>query len=212
MLTDNDKLRARFRENDLVMTGKRKPISGPIIRMNRTTATIQCDSSGDEYLVPFELLNHQNPAQSRDAAQKIEAVDVLAAGLLDKFELNGWIFRLDHSTRRAGCCNYRDRKISIAFGLACNATDEDIRDTLLHEIAHALVGKKHNHDAVWQAKANEIGCSAERTHRLVFSPPRYHVTCTSGCWKQTAERRNRRLVCRKCGGKLIYSPYNAQTV
>ncbi len=211
MLTETDKLRARFRENDQVMTGKRKPVFGLILRMNRTTATVRCDRSGDEYRVPFELLTHQDPAQSRDAAQKIEAVDALAADLLAKFELSGWIFRLDYSTRRAGCCNYRDRTISVAFDLARNAADEGILDTLLHEIAHALVGKRHNHDAVWQARAREIGCSGERTHRLVFSPPRYRDTCASGCWKQTAERRNRRLVCRKCGGKLIYSPYSAQT-
>jgi len=209
MLTDTDKLRARFRENDWVMTGKRKPIFGPIVRMNRTTATIQCDSSGDEYLVPFELLKHINPEQSKDATEKIEAIAALANDLLQEFELNDWIFRFDHSTRRAGCCNYHDKKISIASNLARNASGEDIRDTLLHEIAHALVGKKHNHDPVWKAKAKEIGCSGERTHQLVFSPPRYHVTCENGCWEHTAERRNHRLLCRTCHGKIIYSPYKA---
>lgn len=207
MLTDTDKLRAQFQVNDPVVAGKRKRIFGPIIRMNRTTATIRCDNSGDEYLVPFELLEHQDPAQRKDATQKIEAIASLAADLLNEFNLTNWTFHFDHSTRRAGCCNYHDKKISIASDLARNASDEDIRDTLLHEIAHALVGKKHNHDSVWKAKAKEIGCSGERTHRLVFSPPRYHVTCENGCWKQTAERRNRRLVCRTCHGKLIYSPY-----
>jgi predicted SprT family Zn-dependent metalloprotease len=207
MLTDTDKLRARFRENDQVMTGKRKPIFGPIIRMNRTTATVQCDSSGDEYLVPFELLEHLDPAQSNDTTKKIEAIDALATHLLKEFKLTDWSFRFDHSTRRAGCCNYRDQQISIAFDLARNASDKDIRDTLLHEIAHALVGKQHNHDPIWKAKAKEIGCSGERTHRLVFSPPRYHVTCENGCFKHTAERRNHRLVCRTCRGKLIYSPF-----
>ncbi len=209
MQTNTDKLRARFQENDQVMTGKRKPIFGSIIRMNRTTATVRCDSSGDEYLVPFELLEHINPAQSKDATQKIEAIAALAHNLLQKFQLNDWIFHFDHGTRRAGCCNYRDKRISIACNLARNASDEEIRDTLLHEIAHALVGKNYNHDAVWRTKAKEIGCSGERAHRLTFSPPRYHVTCENGCWKRTAERRNRRLVCRTCRGKLIYSPYVA---
>lgn len=211
MLTDTDKLRARFCENDQVMTGKRNPISGLILRMNRTTATVQCNRSGDEYLVPFERLEHLDPAQSKDAVQKIEGIDALATGLLKQFQLNDWTFCFDHGTRRAGCCNYRDRKISISFNLALNASDEEIRDTLLHEIAHALVGKKYNHNSVWRAKAKEIGCSGERTHRLTFSPPRYHVTCENGCWTRTAERRNRRLVCRTCRGKLIYSPYAAPT-
>jgi predicted SprT family Zn-dependent metalloprotease len=211
MLTETDKLRARFRENDQVVTGKRKPIFGPIIRINRTTATVECDSSGDQYLVPFELLEHLDPAKSQSSTHKIEEIDALATGLLKQFQLNDWTFCFDHSTRRAGCCNYRNKKISIAFDLARNASDEEIRDTLLHEIAHALVGKKHNHDLIWQAKAQEIGCSGERTHQLTFSPPRYHVTCENGCWTRTAERRNPRLVCRTCRGKLIYSPYTAQT-
>lgn len=208
MLTNIDRLRARFQVNDPVVTGKRKPIFGPIIRINRTTATVRCDRSGDEYFVPFELLEHLDPAQSKDATQKIEAVTSLANDLFKEFNLTDWTFRFDHSTRRAGCCNYPDKKISIASDLARNASDEDIRDTLLHEIAHALVGKKHNHDSVWKAKAKEIGCSGERTHRRVFSPPRYRVTCENGCWEQTAERRDRRLVCRICHEKLIYSPYS----
>lgn len=207
MLTNVDKLRDHFRENDQVVFGKRKPIFGPIIRINRSTATVQCDSSGVEYLVPFPLLEHLDPEKNKDSAQKTESVAKLAYSLLQEFQLNDWTFRFDHSTRRAGCCNYRDKKISVSLALARNAADEEIRDTLLHEIAHALVGKGHNHDAVWRIKAKEIGCSGERTHQMVFSPPRYHVRCESGCWTRTAERRNRRLICRKCGGKLIYSPY-----
>ena len=35
----------------------------------------------------------------------------------------------------------------------------DIRDTLLHEIAHAIVGPGHAHDAVWQTR-----CAAHRMH------------------------------------------------
>ena len=66
MLTNTDRLRARFQENDRVSTGKRKPIFGPIIRMNRTTTTVQCDRSGEEYRVPFELLKRQDPAQSKN--------------------------------------------------------------------------------------------------------------------------------------------------
>ena len=207
MLTDTDKLRARFRENDLVSAGKRNPVSGPIIRMNRTTATVRCSRSGHEYRVPFERLEHLDAERDHDTLQKTQSVAELAHRLLQEFHLNDWNFRFDYGIRRAGCCNYRDKRISISFNLARNASGEEIRDTLLHEIAHALVGKNHNHDSIWRAKAKEIGCSGERTHRLVFSPPRYHVTCESGCWTRTAERRNRRLVCRKCGGKLIYSPY-----
>jgi predicted SprT family Zn-dependent metalloprotease len=211
MLTKADQLRARFNENDSVAFGKRKPCFGTIVRLNRTTATVRCDDSPDEYLVPFELLERLAPERDVCPEEKLETIILRARGLMHAHGLNDWQFTFDHSTRRAGCCNYHDRRISISFELARNATDEDIRDTILHEIAHALAGKKHNHDAVWKKKALEIGCSGERTHRLVFSPPRYHVTCGNRCWTHTAERRNRRLVCRTCGSKLIYLPYATAT-
>ena len=35
-------------------------------------------------------------------------------------------------------------------------------DTILHEMAHALVGQVHGHDAVWQAQV--LGCSGRRCH------------------------------------------------
>ncbi len=209
MLNQADKLRARFCEKDAVIFGKRKPCFGHVVRLNRTTATVQCDDNKDEYLVPFELLEHIDPDRKTGDEKKIEAVAVLACSLLHEHGLKKWRFKFDHSTRRAGCCNYRDKMISISFDLARNASDEDIRDTILHEIAHAIIGNKHNHDAVWKEKAREIGCSGKSTHRLIFSPPRYHVTCENKCWTHTAERRNRRLVCRTCGGKLVYSAYTA---
>ena len=207
MLNPTDQVRARFAPNDPVAFGKRKIRFGTITRLNRTTATVLVDGSTDEFMVPFELLEHYASTPKASAQDKLTAVSELANRLIKTHRLKHWKFKFDHSTRRAGCCNYHDKLISISFELARNASADDVRDTILHEIAHALVGKKHNHDAVWKAAAQEIGCSGERCHRLVFSPPRYHVTCENRCWKHTAERRQRRLVCRTCGGKVIYSPY-----
>lgn len=38
---------------------------------------------------------------------------------------------------------------------------EDIKDTVLHEIAHAIVGGKHHHNNVWKACCNKIGCKPQ---------------------------------------------------
>ncbi len=174
------------------------------MRTNPKRAVVLVD--GQEYTVPYECLILETTV-GRQREERLDAILRRAVDLLYAHGLKKWRFKFDHSTRRAGCCNYRDKLISISFDLACKASDEDIHDTILHEIAHALAGKKHNHDAVWKAKAKEIGCSGERTHQLIFSPPRYHVTCENKCWKQTAERRNPRLICRTCGGKVVYAPY-----
>ena len=39
--------------------------------------------------------------------------------------------------------------------------EEDIKDTVLHEIAHAIVGSQHHHDYVWKACCNKIGYKPE---------------------------------------------------
>ena len=37
-----------------------------------------------------------------------------------------------------------------------------IQDTVLHEIAHAIVGNNHYHDRVWRDCAQRIGCTGSR--------------------------------------------------
>lgn len=76
--------------------------------------------------------------------------------------LIGWKFKIDTRTHcRRGCCKYLSRTISVSeYYLASH--DDMIRDTILHEIAHALVGPGHGHDGVWKAKCKEIGARPER--------------------------------------------------
>src|SRR6266446_2222272 len=93
------------------------------------------------------------------------------------------------------------------YGNPQSAADEAIDGTLLHEIAHALIGKTHGHDQVWQAQAVVLGCAGQRCHNVQFTPPRYIVTCENACWVTTAERRQRGAVCRTCHGQVRYTTY-----
>ena len=51
-----------------------------------------------------------------------------------------WTFRFDLAPIRAGQCRYDERRIYLSAGHCLKAGRETIRDTLLHEIAHALSG------------------------------------------------------------------------
>lgn len=207
MPAEFDRLKARFAVGDAVQFEyRRKMAEGTITRTNPKRAVVRVDD--EEFTVPYGLLVATSD-QAAERERKIEAVHSLAVSLMAQHGLDGWGFGFDESTRRAGCCNYGDHLITIAFELARNGSDADIRDTILHEIAHALVGRKHHHDKVWKAKAKEIGCSGERTHKLQFTTPRWSVTCENRCWTHTAQQRNSKLICRKCGGKLVYSAYPA---
>jgi len=73
-----------------------------------------------------------------------------------------WKFRFDGARKRYGCCDYGARTISLSRHLTAINPEEQVRDTILHEIAHALVPSRHGHDRVWRRMAISIGCSGIR--------------------------------------------------
>jgi hypothetical protein len=86
----------------------------------------------------------------------------LAAGLMRRHGLTGWQVVFDNAKTRAGICRAVPREIGLSRVLTQLHGRVEVTDTILHEIAHALVGPAHGHDEVWRRKALEIGCSATR--------------------------------------------------
>src|SRR5476649_706966 len=85
----------------------------------------------------------------------------LARDLMKQHGLIGWTFEFDHARRRFGCCNYTHRKITLSKSLTFLNGIEEVRDTVLHEIAHALTpGARHG--VRWRRKCVEIGARAKR--------------------------------------------------
>ena len=92
----------------------------------------------------------------------LRAALALGRELLDLHGLDDWTIELDRAKTRAGTCRARTRTITLSGYLTQLHPESEVRDTILHEIGHALVGVRHGHDAVWRAKALEIGCSGDR--------------------------------------------------
>src|SRR5690242_13087862 len=74
----------------------------------------------------------------------------LACELLDVHGLEGWSFAFNRSKRDLGICRFGPRLIELSVHFVERNAGKVVRDTLLHEIAHALVGPGHGHDAVWR--------------------------------------------------------------
>ena len=125
------------------------------------------------------------------------AID-LATELMNIHCLVGWRFKLDHARRRAGQCDFTNKTISLSRLYVRHADIDHIRDTILHEIAHALVGPRHGHDAVWRQKAREIGCTAKRCHSISFARAKWMMTCPKGCFSVERHRKKAGLVCASC--------------
>jgi predicted SprT family Zn-dependent metalloprotease len=208
-----DHRRALFHAGDRVQfVVKGANITGLLARVNPQRAHVITED-GREYRVAYAFLQQVEAcpvATVTRTAAEIDAIAQHARELLEQHHLSLWRFRFDNGRKRVGSCQYGPQVISLAYEFAKHAPAEEIHDTLLHEIAHALVGKAHQHDDVWRTKAIAIGCSGKRCHDLQFTPPRYIVQCERGCWVTTAERRRRNVRCRRCRGALSYQTYTEE--
>jgi predicted SprT family Zn-dependent metalloprotease len=113
---------------------------------------------------------------------ELNAIAKLARLLLNGHGLRDWTCGFDSARRRCGRCRYRRKLITLSRHYVRLNSLEEITDTILHEIAHALVGSHEGHGPLWQAKCREIGavpqhCSSED----VVMPPRECVATCGGC-------------------------------
>lgn len=90
----------------------------------------------------------------------------LANELMEKHGVTamGYRFAFNNRRRAAGICSYRKRTIELSLPLTLLANVEDVTDTILHEIAHALAGPAAGHGPVWQRIAKSIGCNGKRCY------------------------------------------------
>jgi len=80
---------------------------------------------------------------------------------LDKFGLKNWGVGTTTDPKHSflGICMSKDKKIILnAFHIDIHP-DSEVIDTIMHDVAHAIVGTINGHNEVWQAKAKELGAS-----------------------------------------------------
>lgn len=111
-----------------------------------------------------------------------------------------WSFRFDNAKRRAGLCNYTDRRITVSRYLAAKFDDDEIHQVLLHEIAHALAGSRAAHGPEWKRIAREIGYVGERTHTGEIAHERapWVGRCPAGHEHYRFRRPTRPASCAQC--------------
>lgn len=158
---------------------------------------------------------------------KKEDVIQIAKDLMTKHGLieQGWKFLFHDTISAMGWCSYKKKEISLNTFFVENESKFEVVDTILHEIAHALVGSGNGHNKIWKAKAIEIGCTGERCYhgkvgvneskRKPRKVKAYVGTCPN-CGGKRHSKVRKNMSCGKCDKiynpeyKLIWEEYKGQ--
>lgn len=127
----------------------------------------------------------------------------LARELMTRHGLHGWRFELDRAKRRAGICRHQQKTIGLSAPLTRLHPEAEVRDTILHEIAHALAGPRAGHGPAWVATALRIGCSAARCvpEDAPTVPGAWVGECSRGHLVDRHRRPERVLLCTRCSDR-----------
>lgn len=102
-----------------------------------------------------------------------------ARALMNHHGLGHVPFEFDRGRRRIGCTHYRYdgnlEKITLSKHYAELLEEDEIVDTILHEIAHALSPFNEGHGRIWQQNARMIGADPVRCKAPSARP--------EGAWK-----------------------------
>lgn len=140
---------------------------------------------------------------------KINEGKLLARRLMDQHGLTTWKIVVDRAKKRFGLCKHSVQTISISERHFSFSSHEDIVDTILHEIAHALVGPGHGHNHVWKAKCRQIGAKPIRCGKKPVEAYNADAKWTATCCGSDFKRYRRpkgRYFCKKCRQTIVWQP------
>lgn len=146
---------------------------------------------------------------------KLEDAQRLAWGLMEQYEyrLGGWSLTFDNAKRRCGCTKFSTKTITLSRHFVRLNGEDEVRETVLHEIAHVIAAQHgdRGHGRTWKAIAAQIGAKPERCASDVEMPEgNIEGVCADDCKARHNRHRMppKRLVdayqCTRCGDKITW--------
>jgi predicted SprT family Zn-dependent metalloprotease len=147
---------------------------------------------------------------SPDGPARLSYVERMTEALLKTHGLHDWTFKWDRAVTRYGCCHHTRKKITLSryYVISSNISFEEIRNVILHEIAHALAGYAAGHGDEWKKAALAIGCDAQVTSDKWASALPRPIILVCPCLRNRLARfritaKIRRSVCKHCKMPLM---------
>ena len=158
----------------------------------------------------------------------IRKAEIMAMTLIEKHLSDAkfdWQFEFNNAKKTFGQCVYGKKygrpfhRIKLSKPLVALNDEEQVRDTILHEIAHALDVEQRgysSHDYKWVSIARSIGCNGNRCYNVndVEQPKsKYSLICNSCKREAPAYRKpKRKKACGVCCRKHNNGKYSEDYV
>lgn len=124
-----------------------------------------------------------------------------------------WTLGFNKSVRNGGSTRHGPRTIWLSRLFVQHATRDQLKDVILHEIAHALTGPQEQdpktsrrpvHGKVWRQNALRIGCSGNRCcHNFSAHLHKWFSVCHCPNERHTSHTRKNKC-CKGCGERLVW--------
>jgi predicted SprT family Zn-dependent metalloprotease len=76
---------------------------------------------------------------------------------MDEHGLTRWKIGWNRAKKTHGMCQHSTWTLTFSTVAFDHIGEAEVRETILHEIAHALVGPGHEHDSTWRSMYRRIG-------------------------------------------------------
>lgn len=101
-----------------------------------------------------------------------------ATDLLEENGLFDWSISFERSLVRAGTCRYLQKSICFNVLFLKSVSVSEIRNTVFHEVAHALAGPTAGHEEKWASICEQLGGNA----RVVTTIPEVLASSENYDW------------------------------
>lgn len=132
----------------------------------------------------------------------LEAARKLARSLMEDHGFAHWGFAFDRAKTRHGQCDYGNQRITLSRYYVALNDETLVRETILHEIAHAIAGGPAGHGPRWQMVARNLGVRPVPRKTSIMPPGRYRGVCSCGYPHNLHRMPKRSYTCGRCHGDI----------
>jgi predicted SprT family Zn-dependent metalloprotease len=123
---------------------------------------------------------------------KLKAIDVMGVymkecGLKDFSKDNYWSLRFSNHTVMAGVCYMQKKQIALSKYYVENNPEVEVRNTMLHEIAHAISPSCEHHGYVWRKNFKDLLIKFKQPIKVSRCYNSQEVKMPKGKYKITCE-------------------------